>query len=152
MEKEDWPPSDWLGSYLTIFSSDLACTWSKMIDHPSDQLGSYLKFFISDLACTWWRMIDPPIWLTRISPKIFKFRFSVYKVKVDWPPSDWPECHLKFFISDLACISWKSIDPPSDWPWYHLKFLSSYLAWTCRKRIDPPSDWLGYHLKYSVQI
>ena len=29
----------------------------------------------------------PPFWLTRISPKISQFRFSLDMVKDDWPPS-----------------------------------------------------------------
>ena len=50
-----------------------------------------------DSACTWWKMIDPPLWLTSISPKILKFRFSLHMVKYDWPPKyDWPVSHLKF--------------------------------------------------------
>ena len=31
-------------------------------------------------------MIDPLVWLTRISPKILEFRFSLHMVKDDWPP------------------------------------------------------------------
>ena len=79
---------------------------------PSDCSESHLKFFSSDLVWRWGEMINPPIWLTRIWPKIFQFRFSVDMVGDDQPsPSDWPGSDLKFFSSDLAWTWWKMIDP-----------------------------------------
>ena len=58
--KDDWPlPPIWPGSHLKFLSSDLACTWWKMIDSLIWP-GSHLNFFSSHLACTWWKMIDCP--------------------------------------------------------------------------------------------
>ena len=35
MVKDDWPSKyDWPASWLEVESSDLACTWSKMIEPP----------------------------------------------------------------------------------------------------------------------
>ena len=60
--------------------------WPSRYDRP-DQ-ASHLKLLSLDLVCTWWKMIDPPGMTdqTRISPKSFKFRFSLHMVKDDWPP------------------------------------------------------------------
>ena len=194
MVKDDWPPLDcWPESHLKFVSSDLAWTWWTMSNPPRlltrlspkickfrfsfDMVKddwppldcwpeSHLKFVSSDLAWTWWTMSNPPRLLTRLSPKICKFRFSFDMVKDDWPPLDcWPESHLKFVSSDLAWTWWKMSNPPrlltrlspkickfrfsfdmvkDDWPpldcWpeSHLKFVSSDLAWTCWKMIDPP--------------
>ena len=57
-------------------------------------------------------MIDPPVLLTRIWPKIIRFRFSLDMVKDDWPPPQycWPESDLKLLSLDLAWTWWKMID------------------------------------------
>ena len=35
------------------------------------------------------RWLTPQVWLTSISPKILKFRFSLHMVEDDWPPQVW---------------------------------------------------------------
>ena len=48
------------------------------------------KTYISECKIKSWKMIDPLIWLTRMSPKIFQFRFSLDMVNDDWlPPGIW---------------------------------------------------------------
>ena len=65
---------------------------------------------LQDSACTWSKMIDPQVWLTIISPKFLKLRFSLHMVEDDWPPRyDWPVSHLKFWSSDSACTWSKMI-------------------------------------------
>ena len=62
-------------------------------------------------------MIDPPVWLTNISPKILKFRFSLHMVKDDWAPQyDWPLSHLKFHIKFILSLHMVEDDwPPPAW-------------------------------------
>ena len=71
-------------------------------------------------------MIDPPVWQTRISPRILKFRFTLHMVKGDWPPAqyDRPGSHLEFFSKIHHAHGQKMIDPPSqyDRPGSHLEF------------------------------
>ena len=96
MVKDDWPPRVWQtrpGSHLKVLSSDLVCTWSKMIDPPgmTDQTRISPKILDRDRLApkifssspTWSKIIDPPGMTdqTRISPKSFKFRFSLHMVK-----------------------------------------------------------------------
>ena len=83
----------------------------KMIDPQYDWPVSQLEF--SDLACTWSKMIDPLVWETRISPRIWKLRFHMHMVK-RWldPPYDWPGSQLEFETSDLPCTLSKMIDLP----------------------------------------
>ena len=51
-------------------------------------LESHLHFLSSDLTCTWWKMIDTCRYYRPESHlKLFMFRFSHDMVKDDWPPS-----------------------------------------------------------------
>ena len=77
--------------------------------------GSHLKFLSSDLVCTWSKIIDPPGMTdqTRISPKIFKFRFSLHMVKDDWPPGMTDQTRISpkmFKLSFSLCMV------KDDWP------------------------------------
>ena len=38
----------------------------------------------------------PPVWLTSISPKILKLRFSLHMVKDVWPPSGMTDRYLTY--------------------------------------------------------
>ena len=99
MVRDDWPPKVWLTRIwpkilkfrfsLHLVTDDWPPGWPTSISH---------KILSSDLVCTWWKMIDPhKVWLTRIWPKILKFRLSLHMVRDDWPPwYDWPGSHLKF--------------------------------------------------------
>ena len=111
---ERWltPQSDWPGCHLKLFSSDLAWTCWKMywlppswFWHLVEILEIPLLHVLSNDACKfstnlftasaeshlkmlfYYMLKDdwPPIWLTRMSPKIFQFRFSLDVVKDDWP-------------------------------------------------------------------
>ena len=67
-----FPQYDWPGSQLEFGSSDLACTWSK-------------------------RWLIPPVWQTRISPRILKLRFNMHRVKRWLTPPRHP--NLQLFVS-----------------------------------------------------
>ena len=60
------------------------CHVLNIVGNPIIDINANLTF----LSSRWksWKMIDPPIWLTRMPPKIFQFRFSLDMLKDDWLP------------------------------------------------------------------
>ena len=124
-----------INTKLTFLSSGSKV--ERWLTPPSNWPGSHLNFFSSDIAWTWWKMIDP-LTSSDIWWKCGKFCFCMYSpndackcainfflssgAKVErWlthPTSDWPGSHVKFFSSDLAWTWWKMIDPPSQF--WHL--------------------------------
>ena len=60
------------------------------------------------------KMIDPPVWQTRISPKILKLRFNVHMVKRWLTPSHMTDqdLTLNFKVEIQHAHGQKMIDPP----------------------------------------
>ena len=52
-----------------------------------DRPGSHLEFFLKIQHVHDQKMIDPPVWQTRISPRIFLKIQHVHDQKMIWPPS-----------------------------------------------------------------
>ena len=76
------------------------------------------NFKVQIYLCTWWKMIDSSqVWLTNISPKILKFRFSLHIVK-EW----------------LTLLVWLPIISPKI-----LKFIFTFVH---GERLLTPQVWL----------
>ena len=95
------------------------------------------KTYISECKIKSWKMIDPLIWLTRMSPKIFQFRFSLDMVNDDWlPPRIWYlvemlEILLLYILCYDACKFATNLFYPSAES--HLKMLIYYIfSYECR--------------------
>ena len=58
-------------------------------------------------------MIDPPVWQTRLSPRIFlKIQHAHGQKMIDTTPYDRPGSHLDFFLKIQHVHGQKMIDPP----------------------------------------
>ena len=51
-----------------------------------DRPGSHLEFFLKIQHVYGQKMIDPPVWQTRISPRIYFKDSTCVWSKEDWPP------------------------------------------------------------------
>ena len=97
-----------------------------------------------------WDMItrwSTPPWPTRISPKIFHFRFSLDMVKDDWPPIWLTRISPKIF---QFRFSWDMVkdDQPPFWPTrISPKMFQFRFSLDMVKDDWPPSDLPGSHLK-----
>ena len=156
--KDDWHPHIWPGSHLNFFSSDLACTWWKMIDPPVLTSGGNLGN--SSFACTlqWCMQIchKPVAHYLRVMWKCSFTVFSIVNVTFEMAVMHLILQETPWKISMQNLHFWdqhqklKDDWHPHIWPGSHLNFFSSDLACTWWKMIDPPVLTSGGNLGNST--